>query len=103
MHVGEKLGTETVGMSCALSHNGMDVACNIVSMGVSGGKHDMHSGGTLDLVIGRYISERYFCVVFVFQGGRPPIVPVIIRFLYKLELRFCYMGGMLKCRIQTSV
>ena len=103
MHAGEKFGTKTAGMICALSHSGMGVACNAVSAGVSGGKHDMHSGGTLVLVVERDISERYFCVVFVFQGGRPTIVSVVIRFLRKLQLRFGDMRGMLQCRIQTSV
>ena len=90
-------------MICALSHSGMDVACNAVSTGVSGGKYDMHSGCTLVLVIDRNISERYFCVVFVFQGGRPTIVSVVIRFLCKFELRFGDMRSVLECRIQTSV
>lgn len=99
----EKLGTKTAGMICALSRSGMDVACNVVSVGVGGGKDDMHSGGTLVLVIERNIPERYLCVVFVFQGGRPTIVSMVIRFLCKLELRFGDMRGMLECRIQPSV
>ena len=98
-----KLGTKTAGMICALSHSGMGVACNAVSMGVSGGKYDMHSGDALVSVIERNIPERYFCVVFVFQGGRPTIVSMVIRSLCKLELRFGNMRGMLECRIQTSV
>ena len=80
----------------------MDAAYNAVSMSAGGGKHDMHSGGTLNLAVGRYISKRYFCVVFVFQEGRPTIIPVVIRLLRKLELGFGYMRGMLECRIQSS-
>jgi len=90
------------GMICALPHSGMDVAYNAVRTGVSGGKYDMHSGGTLVLVIEGNISKRYFCIVFVFQGGGPTIVSVVIRFFFKLELRFGNMGSMLKCRVQAS-
>lgn len=97
--MGEKIETKTTGMICALSRSGMDVACNAVSMGVSGGKHDMHSGGTLVLAIERNVSEGYFRVVFVFQGGRPAMVSVVIRVLCKLELRFGDMKGVLECRI----
>ena len=63
----------------------------------------MHSGGALFLVIGRNISKRHFGVVFVFQGGRPTIVSVVLWFVFELELRFGDVGGVLECRIQTPV
>jgi len=86
-------------MRCGLSRSGMDAACNAISMGISGEKHDMHSGGTLILTIKRNISKRHLGVVFVFQGRIPTIVSVVIWLVFELELRFGDMGGMLECRI----
>lgn len=80
----------------------MDAACNAVSMDISGEEHDMHSGGTLFLIIERNISKRYLSIVFVFQGGIPAIVSVVIWLVFELELWFGDTRGMLECRIQAS-
>jgi len=89
-------------MICGLFRNGMDAACDVVSMDIGGKEYDMHSGGTLILIVGRNIPKRHFGVVFVFQRGIPMIVSVVIWLVIELELRFCDMRGMLKCRVQTT-
>lgn len=88
-------------MRCGLFRGGMDGACSAVSMGISGEEYDMHSGGTLFLIIERNIPKRYLGVVLVFQGGIPTIVSVVIWLMFELELWFGDMRGMLECRIQT--
>ena len=102
MHVEEILGTKAAGMICGLFRNGMDAACDAVSMDIGGKEYDMHSGGALILIIGRNIPKRHLGVVFMSQRGIPTIVSVVIWLVTELELRLCDMRGMLECRIQTS-
>ena len=98
----ERLGTKTAGMIYGLFRNGMGAVCDAVSMDIGGKEHDMHSGGTLILIIGRNIPKGHLSVVFVFHRGIPAIVSVVIWLVFELELRFCDIRGMLECRIQTS-
>src|SRR5882757_3682265 len=91
-------------MKCGLSHSGMDAAYDTISMATSGEKWDMHSGSTFALVLAieRNISKRDLGVVFMFQGGRPTIISLVIWFVFEPELRFGDMRGVLECGIQTS-
>jgi len=96
VRAGETLGTKTGGMRCGLSRSGTDAACKAVSTYISEEEHNMHSGGTLVSVFERNISKRYLGVVFVFEGGVPTILSVVIWLVFELELRFSDVRGMLE-------
>lgn len=66
-------------------------------------KHGVHSGYTLGLVIEGNISKRDLGVVLVSQRGMPTVISVVVRLVFELELGFGDVGGMLECRVQTSV
>lgn len=102
MHGEETLGTKTASMICGLFRNGMDAACDTISIDISGKESDMHSGGTLILIVRRNIPKGHLGVVFVFQRRIPVVFSVVVWLVFELELRFYDMRGMLKCRIQTT-